>query len=71
MKCPKCNSEMEEGMTVEYKSPGGFEINVNLPKKETWGKTFKPGFFVDSVERELPITSYRCTSCGYIESYAK
>ncbi len=69
-KCPKCNGEMEAGMTVEYKSPGGMSMNINMPKKQTWGKGIKPGFFVESVDEEKTIVTHRCKTCGYLESYA-
>jgi predicted nucleic-acid-binding Zn-ribbon protein len=71
LKCPKCEGEMEEGMTVEYKSPGGFDVNINLPKKETWGKGLKSGFWMNSVEEERAVVTYRCKECGYLESYAQ
>ena len=70
MKCPKCEGEMEEGMSVEYKSPGGLEMNINIPKQSTWGRGFKSGLFINSVDQEIPIKTYRCTQCGFLESYA-
>jgi hypothetical protein len=46
-------------------------VNINVPQNEMWGKGIKPGFLLNSVEREIPITTYRCKKCGYLESYAK
>jgi len=57
MKCPKCNSEMEEGMIVDdYKGKSGWvkELSSQFDLKDT--KTIK---------------SFRCKTCGFLESYAK
>lgn len=70
MKCLKCGGEMQEGLTVEYKVQGGNTINWNIPKHETWGNKLEKGFFNDSVDGEKNIKTYRCSSCGYLESYA-
>lgn len=70
LKCPKCSGKMEEGVSVEYKVIGSANFNSNNPKIETWGKKIKNNFFIDSVEKEIPITTYRCSKCGFLESYA-
>ena len=62
---------METGMIVAYKSPGGLRMNINVPKQQTWGKGIKSGFFLGSVDEEKEITTHRCKTCGYLESYAK
>ena len=57
MKCPKCGGEMEEG-TIPF-SPG------NSLK---WGTKMS---IVKGIENKHEIVTYRCSSCGYLESYAK
>lgn len=65
--CPKCgSSQVEEGYVVDH---GYGETKVaayhrGSPDKRWWGlKTRKAD--------TLPITTVRCTRCGYLESYAK
>ncbi|MEN9389425.1 MAG: hypothetical protein RLY61_509 [Candidatus Parcubacteria bacterium] len=60
-KWPRCSSEMEEGKT---KSRGGY-ARFNI-----WGQggTSFWGTFKKNIKE---ITSYRCKSCGYLESYAE
>lgn len=69
LKCPKCKGDMEEGVSIEYKVIGSINLNSNNPKSETWGKKIKNNVFIDSVEAEIPITTYRCSKCGFLESY--
>jgi hypothetical protein len=67
MECPKCHGSMEEGF-IKDEDYG----NARIPKwvegaperswlmgTKTHGKT------------QLEIASYRCSQCGYLESYAK
>lgn len=56
-KCSKCESEMEEGLLVdEYKGKSG------------WLKELNSQFDLKNLKL---LTTYRCTSCGFLESYAK
>ena len=64
--CPRCGRGMEEGFLVDS-SDGG------MPTVGGWhrGKPDKRWWGVKTVKREqLPITSWRCTSCGLLENYA-
>lgn len=67
-KCPKCNDKMEKGITVD-----GYGDVGNFPQESTWAKrrTTVLGIFAGSPEGERKIVTYRCTTCGYLESYAK
>ena len=69
-KCPKCGGLMEEGISVEYKVVGGLDVNTNNPKNETWGKKVNKSWWQDSVNTEIPVVTYRCVKCGFLESYA-
>ncbi len=61
--CPKCKQQMQEGYLADeasvarwYGGPPKRWLGMPLVR---WAKT------------QLPITTYRCPSCGYLESYAK
>ncbi len=61
-KCPKCNNEMEEGIT---KTEGAYAGGTK------WGKKDSLSAFSGNVKDGKDIIVYRCKSCGYLESYAK
>jgi predicted nucleic-acid-binding Zn-ribbon protein len=61
--CPKCKGTMEAGIILDY-----------------WDNTFNqtqwtPGNPRQHLFKKMPTTknvfTYRCTNCGYLESYAK
>jgi hypothetical protein len=67
MTCPKCGGIMEEGYSPDFYHNG-------LANQSFWsrGKTrtsFWGGIKTDQ-NNVYPITYYRCTRCGYLESYA-
>ncbi len=59
MECPKCSSEMEEGMA----RPNGAYVGT-----AKWGKGIN---WVGNMKNGLDVITYRCKKCGYLESYAK
>lgn len=65
--CPKCNQEMQEGFVLDR---GDLEVRhpalwvQGTPQKSLWMGTKIEG------RDSFPISSYRCTGCGYLESYA-
>ncbi len=65
--CPKCGRGMEEGVTVDaghYDVRHAAKWHRGQPVKKWLGMRFdKAGM--------LTITSWRCTSCGLLENYAK
>ncbi|MBX9771567.1 MAG: hypothetical protein K2X29_09365 [Candidatus Obscuribacterales bacterium] len=75
MKCPKCPSDMEEGFMPEWTHPSlsvskwypgapkEAEIKLMGVKVAEWLEVY--------ADRLRLITTYRCTGCGYLESYAK
>ena len=70
MTCPKCTGHMEPGFIVDQ-APGG----ANLQSKWVEGPP-TPSFWttrgrVNMQGRELvPVTTFRCDRCGYLESFA-
>jgi len=65
--CAKCDGDMQQGFIAEYNSPGSVIVTSWVegpPKASSWWKSIAPS------EKQIPITTYRCTNCGYLESYA-
>lgn len=67
-KCLKCSGAMEEGIVLD-------RGHGNLPSAEShWlegsAKTNWWGALKTSGKRMLPIATWRCTVCGFLESYA-
>ena len=68
LKCPKCKREMEEGFIADFYGGG-----TARPGKWVEGqpeKSFWTGIKTSGKEL-IRITTYRCTGCGYLESYAR
>ena len=64
--CAKCGRRMEEGFCVDmgdYSMPTVAAWYPGQPQKTWWGLKVKK-----ADKRE--IVAWRCTSCGYLESYA-
>lgn len=63
--CPKCQAAMAEGFIPvdKHGMPTAPIWVAGGPKKGWWGgvKTPKP---------HIPITTYRCAKCGFLEQYA-
>lgn len=64
MKCPKCQSEMEEGFIADTFGHVGEVIN-----KQEWGDGSKS--WAGLLKTKKKVTTFCCTGCGYLESYAK
>jgi DNA-directed RNA polymerase subunit RPC12/RpoP len=65
-KCAKCGTRTEEGFIVDntYGSRLQSSWVEGPPDRSRWTGVKVRGRVV------LPITSYRCPKCGYLESYA-
>jgi len=65
--CPKCRSRMEEGF-IRDGADGAHERVARwiegAPEKGFWGLRMKN-------KRHHDIATWRCTRCGYLESYAR
>lgn len=67
LQCLKCGGAMEPGFIVDHG-------HLNTTQVETWvaGEpkvSFWSGLKLD-VQIQLPVTTYRCERCGYLEAYA-
>jgi hypothetical protein len=69
MRCPKCNGVMVQGFIKDLKGEGSCRVS-------TWveGAPGKPSLFGSSVpapaEKCIPVGTFRCSVCGFLESYA-
>ena len=65
--CPKCRSDMEVGFLVDNTYGG-----VETPQwaSGTPDRSFWVGVRMKGRERHR-VHTYRCTSCGFLESYAR
>jgi predicted nucleic-acid-binding Zn-ribbon protein len=65
-KCPKCQDNMEEGFTLDHTHGANLQASwvEGQPRKSFWTGVKLSG------TTQMPITTYRCDRCGYLESYA-
>lgn len=68
LNCPKCQNEMVEGFTVDYgdfgtKRPGDWV--EGQPVKSFWSGGTKI-----SDKKIYTTKTFRCSRCGFLESYA-
>ena len=66
IKCSKCSGEMQEGLVVDLNYAG---ILQSMWVDDHAGKSVDPGA-VDG-KRKLKTITYRCSACGYLDSYAR
>jgi Domain of unknown function (DUF6487) len=72
--CPKCKARMEEGYVLDRAHNDAPAWYAPSWVEGAWVQhTVKDRLFgvVLRDRRQLPVSSYRCTSCGYLEAYAK
>jgi uncharacterized protein DUF6487 len=64
--CPKCNNKMEQGFVMELTSGPRLVTHwaPGPPQKSFWSGTKMPD------EGLVPIGTFRCSSCGFLESFA-
>lgn len=64
--CPKCEGRMEQGFVADsaHGATAIAQWHRGAPQQKWWGLK------VDKKEM-LPIESWRCNRCGYLEHYAK
>lgn len=64
--CPKCNGTMDQGFVVDnsHLGLGVSHWAQGLPRWSFWTGIKKP-------QEQLPIRTFRCSVCGYLESYAR
>lgn len=66
--CPRCHGPMEPGFIMDrghYSVPDVAKWVEGAPQRSFWRG-------LDTRDREvLPLASYRCEQCGYVEFYAR
>ena len=64
--CPKCKSQMEQGFVLDntYGARIVSHWGAGPPEKSFW-------FGTKLAHELIPIGTFRCTSCGFLESYAR
>jgi hypothetical protein len=62
--CPKCGGPMELGFIADHTYAATFQSmwSAGEPRKSFWGGI--------KLKEMLTVDTYRCTDCGYLESYA-
>lgn len=70
IQCPKCNGVMVQGFIPDFQG-SKFCIVSNWVE----GAPGKPTFFGTCVpapaEKRIPVATFRCSVCGFLESYAR
>lgn len=66
--CARCGSRQEKGFLID-------RGDMHLITESTWAsgepnRSFWRGIVVQKDQRTLPVSTYRCTRCGLLESYA-
>ena len=65
-RCPKCSSPMQQGFLIDQNENSRFVCHwaAGAPHKSFWSGTKLPD------EEPIPVGTFRCSACGYLESYA-
>ena len=66
-RCPKCGGAMEQGFVVDnaHSSRIVSQWAAGAPLTSFWEGLKVPG------DKLVPIGTYRCASCGFLEQYAR
>jgi rubredoxin len=67
MVCPKCQQPMVQGFQPDH-TYGGVGVSIWVegpPQKSFWKGT------AAQWEKSIPVGTFRCSSCGYLECYAR
>jgi DNA-directed RNA polymerase subunit RPC12/RpoP len=66
--CPRCSSSLEPGVLLD-------KGDNNRPNTVEWLKGTAEYSFWTGIKKKgrevLPVRTYRCERCGYLESYAE
>ena len=74
LKCPKCDAEMEHGYQTDFAHAAVFmsQWAKGSPAKPWMNLSgYSAVIKTPSAISLIPVRTYRCTSCGYLESYAR
>ncbi len=67
-RCPRCAGRMEQGFVVDNAHGGARLVShwvEGPPEKAFWTRTKAPS------AAQIPIGTFRCSSCGFLESWAR
>ena len=67
LRCSKCTGEMQEGLVVDLGYAG---VLRSMWVEDQAASSGSPGT-VDNHKRKVKTITYRCLSCGFLDSYAK
>ena len=67
LECSKCSGEMQEGLVVDFNYGGILE---SMWVEDQTEKSIGAGNMMNG-KRKVRTTTYRCSDCGYLGSYAK
>ena len=67
--CPKCGAHMEPGFMLE-RGGGPRDQQVRWVEGEPIPRLFFSGVKLEGRE-PMPVTTFRCDGCGYLESFAR
>ncbi len=59
--CKSCKGEMEKGFV-------GAKTNNGEESREDWGTSIS--FLGTGLNNSIPVTTFRCKNCGFLQSYA-
>jgi hypothetical protein len=67
LNCSKCNGQMEEGLVVDLNYQGA------IPSMWVEDPAAGSGVVavVDNHKRKVKTITYRCSNCGFLDSYAR
>ena len=67
-RCPKCNGGMVQGFTFESEGPKRMVSTwvEGAPDRSFWHSGAKV-----PAEKCVPVGTFRCSECGFLESYAR
>jgi hypothetical protein len=68
IRCPRCQGEMVQGFIVDHHAGGKRLVSTwveGAPEKSLWRVTKVPA------EKCIPVGTFRCSACGFLESYAR
>ena len=68
LECPRCNGAMERGVVAD-------KAHYSVPETQKWVEGAPEKSFWQGLKMKdrdvIPVSTYRCERCGYLESYAK
>ena len=69
-KCSKCNGEMQEGYLPGHHFPAMWAKGAPDLHKRSWMFPY-PRLKKYDPRKAMVVATYRCSQCGFLESYAK